>query len=144
MNLLILEKPVAEVPLNSAEAEEDIYYMENIQKLGFFPEKLLNSFKNVKMFSSNLADICIMNQIYNKIHLEESFNNIIHLHFDKRIYQLSMYMEGVINDRITGLTFDTSKNLIENTENVFEFIEKITNIFGEVDVSISFSHFEEK
>lgn len=85
-----------------------------------------------------------MNKIYNKVNLEENCNNMVHLHFDKRSYQLSMYMEGVINDRISGLNFDTTKNLIENVENVFNFIEKITNIFGEVDVNVSFSHFEER
>jgi hypothetical protein len=147
LNLLILEKPIKENFEISSLPEEkqiDIYFKETMQKMGFFPENLLLKYNNVKMFSSNLADICLMNQIYNKVSKKETFNNIIHLHFDKRSYQLSMYMEGVINDKISGLSFDITKNLIENTENVFNFIEKIINIFGEVDVNISFSHFEEK
>lgn len=138
-----MEKPNNDLPSNLNE-ELDNYYKENVQKLGFFPENLLNNYKNVKMFSSNLADTCIINQIYEKITVKENFNNMVHLHFDKRSYQLSMYMEGVINDRISGLNFDITKNLIENTENVFNFIEKIANIFGEVDINFSFSHFEEK
>ena len=50
LNLLILEKPIKEnfeVSSLPQEKQIDIYYRENMQKLGFFPEKLLNSYSNL-------------------------------------------------------------------------------------------------
>lgn len=55
-----------------------------------------------------------------------------------------MFMEGVINDKISGLTFEPEKGLIDNLDNVTEFVNKIINIFGMFDISISFSGFDEK
>jgi len=53
-------------------------------------------------------------------------------------------MEGVINDKISGLNFDPEKGLIDNLDNVNDFINKIINIFGMVDISVSFSCYDEK
>jgi len=140
--LLVLEKPEIHNASNLTNSEE--FIKQTINKLGFYPEILLEKYKNAKIFVSNLADGCLINEIYNKIFNNQSFNNIVHIHFDTYKAQLSVFMEGVINDKISGLTFEPEKGLIDNLNNVTEFANKIINIFGMVDLSVSFSGFDEK
>ena len=132
LNILVLEKPlVNENAQNNSPSDE--FINQTINKLGFYPEVLLEKYKNAKIFVSNLADGCLINEIYNKIFNSEAFNNIVHIHFDSYKAQLSMFMDGVINDRISGLTFEPEKGLIDNLDNVTEFVNKIINIFGMFD-----------
>lgn len=145
MNVLVLEKLSANNNYNNVQnSSSDEFIKQTINKLGFYPEVLLEKYKNAKIFVSNLADGCLINEIYNKIFNNEPFNNIVHIHFDTYKAQLSMFMEGVINDKISGLTFEPEKGLIDNLDNVTEFVNKIINIFGMVDISVSFSGFDEK
>ncbi len=141
MNALVLEKPKIE---NNQPPSNDEFIKNTLNKLGFYPEILLTQFKNAKFFVSNLADCCLINEIYTKIFNSQPFNNIVHIHFDTYKAQLSMYMEGVINDKISGLNFESEKGLIDNTDNVNEFINKMINIFGIVELSVSFSGFDKK
>lgn len=144
LNILVLEKPNLSSQNVQIAITNDEFYKQTINKIGFYPEVLLTQFKNAKLFISNLADACLINEIYGKIINEEQFNNIVHIHFDRLKSQLSMYMEGVINDRISGLNFEVERGLIDNIDNVNDFINKIVNIFGLVDISVSFSGFDEK
>jgi len=143
LNIFVLEKPFENINASN-DASKDELIKQTINKLGFYPEVLLEKYKNAKLFVSNLADGCLINEIYNRIFSNEHFNNIVHMHFDTYKAQLSMFMEGVINDKISGLTYEAEKGLIDNLDNVTEFVNKIINIFGMLDISLSFSGFDDK
>lgn len=122
----------------------DEYYKAIVNKLGFYPENILNKHKNIKFFCNNLADSCLLYQLYQKVVNEESFSNMIHIHFDKYKAQASLYFEGVINDKITGFNYDVNKTLIENVQNVIDFVNKVSMVFGGFELSISYSDIDDK
>jgi hypothetical protein len=153
LNILLIEKPISNLDKEkiikiSKEKNKNKNENENnnMHNLGFIPEKLFNKYKNIKIFSSNLADICLMNIIYNKILNKENMINIMIMHFDSRKnnFQISIYTEGLINNKISGLNYDSNKNLIQNMENIFIFIKKIINIFELISFNFSFMHLDEK
>lgn len=127
------------LPVTSDESYKIIF-----NKLGFFPENLLSKFENVRFFTTNFADACLLYLIYDKILIEEKFGNIIHIHFDKLKTQASLYFEGVINDKISGLNYESDKTLLENVENVIEFVNRVIAIFGPFTLSISYSDIDDK
>jgi hypothetical protein len=127
------------IPVTNDETYKIIF-----NKLGFFPENLLSKYENVRFFSSNLADACLLYSLYEKILKEESFGNIIHIHFDKIKTQASLYFEGVINDKISGLNYDYNKTLLENVDNVFDFVGRVVLIFGSFTLSVSSSDVDDK
>ena len=98
----------------------------------------------MRFFTSSLADSLLLNLLFEKVLNEEKFNNIIHIHFDKYKCQPSLYFEGVINDKISGLNYDPTKTLLENVDNVIDFVNKVIVIFGTFDLSISYSDLDEK
>jgi hypothetical protein len=127
------------IPINNDEFVKSV-----CMKIGFYPENLLHKFKNVKFFVNNLADSCLLYSLYQKIIDNVPFENIIHLHFDRFKAQPTFFLEGVINDKISGFVYDYTKSLIENVDNVIEFVNKVVVIFGSFEMIVSFSDFEEK
>ena len=115
-----------------------------MNKLGFFPENLLGQFKTAKLFISNLADSCLITEIFYKIINDQNFTTILHIHFDKYKAQLAMYEEGIVKERILGLNYEPEKGLIDNINNVNDYISRIIGICGMIDVSVSFSDFDDK
>lgn len=62
-----------------------------------------------------------------------------------------MYFEGVITENVSAFEYgkitlylDSSKCLIENTENVINFMSHVIVLFGNFDFSMSYSDFDER
>jgi len=53
----------------------------------------------------NFADAGLMQQLYCKINLNESLNNMIHIHFDKLTAQASMFYESAVSDKLPGFKY---------------------------------------
>jgi hypothetical protein len=144
LNCFLMEKSLPDSSSISIPITNDEYVKSVYAKLGFYPERLLTKFENLRFFTSSMADSLLLHLLFEKILNEEKFNNIIHIHFDKYKCQSSLYFEGVINDKISGLNYDHSKSLLENVDNVIDFVNKVIVIFGAFDLSISYSDFDDK
>ena len=108
MNLFVLEKLEANSEI-SVNLNNELFYKQIYSKIGFFPNKLFTLSKNLHLFSSNLADSCLIYLLYQKILNHTQFNNILYIHFDMIKPQVSMYFEGVINDKVSGLEYGKFK-----------------------------------
>lgn len=53
----------------------------------------------------NFADCGLMHQLYNKVNLNETLGNEIHIHFDKYIAQASMFYENAVSDKLPGFKY---------------------------------------
>lgn len=144
LNCFLMEKSLPDSSSIAIPITNDEYIKSIYAKLGFYPERLLTKFENLRFFTSSLADSLLLNLLFEKVLNEEKFNNIIHIHFDKYKCQPSLYFEGVINDKISGLNYDPTKTLLENVDNVIDFVNKVIVIFGTFDLSISYSDLDEK
>lgn len=144
LNIFILENS-----LNDNKSVAKLYIDEHDQvvynKLGFVPDNLLHKHKNVKLFVHNLADSCVLYNLYQREidNHPTKTENLVHIHFDRYASQTTFYMEGVVNDKITGFFYDKSKSLLENVNNVVEFAVKISVIFGSFEMGISYTDIDE-
>lgn len=145
LNVFIIEKTLINdnvaisIPITNDEFIKNVFC-----KLGFYPDSLVAKYKNVKFFVHNLAESCLLYLLYQKVIENVKVENLIHIHFDKYAAQPTFYMEGVINDKISGFVYDKNLSLLENATNVVEFAVKITVIFGGFEMSISYSDIDER
>lgn len=146
LNLYILNKKSSIVQSDSSSLPitTDENYKFIFSKLGFYPEKLVAKYQNLKLVCCSLADSCILYHLYEKLINDQILNNSIHIHFDKYQTQPCLYFEGVINDKFSGFKYDENKTLVENVDNIIDFINKVTVIFGSFDLSVSYSDIDEK
>ncbi len=79
--------------------------MQIVSKIGFYPSELIEKYPNVTLFCMNFADAGLIQQMYCKVNANASFNNLIHIHLDKYKAQASMFFEGVVNDKLSGLHY---------------------------------------
>lgn len=135
------ENTDANIPISNS---NDKFYKNVLNKLTFWPQDLMTKFPNLKLFLNSLSDSCLLYTLYEKLIDDKKFNNIIHIHFDKIKPQVSLFFEGIFHDKISGFNYDNNKSLIENVENVIEFVNKVSVIFGEFELSISSSDIDEK
>ena len=148
LNIFLIEKKLSitnEVDANIAITNAtDKFYKNVLNKLTFWPQELIDTFPNLKFFLNSFSDGCLLYNLYEKLVHDRKFNNIIHIHFDKIKSQVSLFFEGIFHDKISGFNYDTNKSLFENVENVIEFLNKVSVIFGEFELSVSSSDIDEK
>ncbi len=138
LNIFLLEKINVENTVLPVTNED--FYKNTVTKLGFFPALP----KNVRFSIHNIADCCLLYSLYQKILNKEEIKNTIHIHFDKYKAQPALYFDGVINDKISGFSYDYNLSLMENTDNVINFANKVAMVFGGFDLSISYTDIDEK
>ena len=150
LNIFSIEKPESGKEIN-INLNNEQFYRYIYTKIGFFPQKLTNLSKNLHLFASNMADSCLIYLLYQKITNQIKFNNVIYIHFDKYKPQASMYFEGVITDNVSALEYgiffmilDSSKSLLENTDNIISFISHVIVLFGNFEFSVSYTDIEER
>ena len=79
-------------------------------KLGFYPQNLMNLSKNFHLAIFSYSDACLILHLCQKQIAKLEFNNILYIHIDKHKAQVSMYMDGLINDYVGGLEYGNSIN----------------------------------
>ena len=69
------------------------------------------------------------------------FENRLHINIEPGITsQVAMYFEGVVHNKISGFKYEAEKSIFENSDNILEFINKLTVVFG--DFKLTFSSLE--
>jgi hypothetical protein len=150
LNIFLLEKinhrskSRAESILTSNKDQSNTINSEIIDKLGFYPSEINKKFPNANIFIQKIADSCLLFELYNNLIKEEPIASNIHIHFDENKAQAAVFIEGVMHEKFSGFNFQSDKALIENVENIVNFINKIAVIVFDVAVSVSKTNIDDK
>ena len=90
---------------------EDIKY--------FADEAIKANKKNYHFNSAKFSDSCLLYHLYQEILNKIEPKNILYIHFDKVKYQVSMYFEGIINDKINKSEFGKFIFFIKRFDKIF-------------------------
>lgn len=148
LNIFLVEKKLTitgdqdvNIPMTNL---NDKFYNKVLNRLSFWPQDLLNKFSNLKFFLNSLADSCLLYSLYDKLLRDEKLNTIVHIHFDRVKAQFSLFYMGIFHNKTFGFVYDNSLSLIENVGNVIQYVNQVSVIFGDFELSVSCSDIDEK